>query len=236
MNLKEAFRYQNFLDRIFGAACVSIEKRDHCLTQTRNHLYNKVNPDMENVKEEVKTEEDFFANDDVIQAMLFLIEEKEKLSIAINKAKESIDMDIDAAVSVNKYRQLLNKSVAFMMRLNPCTRIETGIAQKFNSTGDPVDYKYDVEVTSVEAYDRKAAKKIMKKVISEADKTSAAIDFVKVNTTVDYTPVFDVNDSFEDVMNTFLEMQGNKEQKQGAIGSLIWTVIQDGIISVSDST
>lgn len=213
MNLKEAFRYQNFLDRIFGAACISIEKRDHCLTQTRNHLYNKVNPDMENVKEEVKTEEDFFANDDVIQAMLFLIEEKEKLSIAINKAKESIDMDIDAAVSVNKYRQLLNKSVAFMMRLNPCTRIETGIAQKFNSTGDPVDYKYDVEVTSVEAYDRKAAKKIMKKVISEADKTSAAIDFVKVNTTVDYTPVFDVNDSFEDVMNTFLEMQGNKEQK-----------------------
>lgn len=213
MNLKEAFRYQNFLDRIFGAACVSIEKRDHCLTQTRNHLYNKVNPNMENVKEEVKTEEDFFANDDVIQAMLFLIEEKEKLSIAINKAKESIDMDIDAAVSVNKYRQLLNKSVAFMMRLNPCTRIETGIAQKFNSTGDPVDYKYDVEVTSVEAYDRKAAKKIMKKVISEADKTSAAIDFVKVNTTVDYTPVFDVNDSFEDVMNTFLEMQGNKEQK-----------------------
>lgn len=213
MNLKEAFRYQNFLDRIFGAACVSIEKRDHCLTQTRNHLYNKVNPDMENVKEEVKTEEDFFANDDVIQAMLFLIEEKEKLSIAINKAKESIDMDIDAAVSVNKYRQLLNKSVAFMMRLNPCTRIETGIAQKFNSTGDPVDYKYDVEVTSVESYDRKAAKKIMKKVISEADKTSAAIDFVKVNTTVDYTPVFDVNDSFEDVMNTFLEMQGNKEQK-----------------------
>lgn len=213
MNLKEAFRYQNFLDRIFGAACVSIEKRDHCLTQTRNHLYNKVNPDMENVKEEVKTEEDFFANDDVIQAMLFLIEEKEKLSIAINKAKESIDMDIDAAVSVNKYRQLLHKSVAFMMRLNPCTRIETGIAQKFNSTGDPVDYKYDVEVTSVEAYDRKAAKKIMKKVISEADKTSAAIDFVKVNTTVDYTPVFDVNDSFEDVMNTFLEMQGNKEQK-----------------------
>lgn len=236
MNLKEAFRYQNFLDRIFGAACVSIEKRDHCLTQTRNHLYNKVNPDMENVKEEVKTEEDFFANDDVIQAMLFLIEEKEKLSIAINKAKESIDMDIDAAVSVNKYRQLLNKSVAFMMRLNPCTRIETGIAQKFNSTGDPVDYKYDVEVTSVEAYDRKAAKKIMKKVISEADKTSAAIDFVKVNTTVDYTPVFDVNDSFEDVMNTFLEMQGNKEQKQGAIGSLIWAVIYDGIISVSDST
>ena len=81
MNLKEAFRYQNFLDRIFGAACISIEKRDHCLTQTRNHLYNKVNPDMENVKEEVKTEEDFFANDDVIQAMLFLTDENADTSL-----------------------------------------------------------------------------------------------------------------------------------------------------------
>lgn len=36
MNLKEAFRYQNFLDRMFGAAALSIQKRDHCLTQTRN--------------------------------------------------------------------------------------------------------------------------------------------------------------------------------------------------------
>lgn len=34
MNLKEAFRYQNFLDRMFGAAALSIQKRDHCLTQT----------------------------------------------------------------------------------------------------------------------------------------------------------------------------------------------------------
>ena len=46
MNLKEAFRYQNFLDRMFGAAALSIQKRDHCLTQTRNHLCSKVNPEM----------------------------------------------------------------------------------------------------------------------------------------------------------------------------------------------
>ena len=45
MNLKEAFRYQNFLDRVFGAAAISIQVRDHCLTQTREHLCNKVNPD-----------------------------------------------------------------------------------------------------------------------------------------------------------------------------------------------
>ena len=186
MNLKEAFRYQNFLDRVFGAAAISIQVRDHCLTQTREHLCNKVNPDADDFREEVKTEEEFFQNDDVIRAMRFLIGEKEKLSIAINKAKKSIDLDIDAATAVNKYRQKLNGSIV---------------------AGDPVDYKYDVKVTSEEAYDRDSAKKTMKEIISEADKISSEIDAAKVNTEVEYTPVFDVNDSFEDVMNTFLSMQ-----------------------------
>ena len=91
--------------------------------------------------------------------------------------------------------------------VKPCNRIETEIGHKFNVAGDPVDYKYDVKVTSEEAYDRDSAKKTMKKIISEADKISSEIDAAKVNTQVEYTPVFDVNDSFEDVMNTFLSMQ-----------------------------
>lgn len=213
MNLKEAFRYQNFLDRMFSSAVLSIQKRDHCLTQTRNHLCSKVNPDATDFEEEVKVEEEFFANDDVIKAMLFMIGEKEKLTIAINNAKKSIDLDIDAAVAVNKYRQQLNSAVVFMMRFKPCNRVETEIGHKFNVAGDPVDYKYDVEVTSVEAYNRDVAKKAVKEIISEADKTSSEIDAAKVNTKVEYTPVFDVNDSFEDVMNAFLSMSQAEKQE-----------------------
>lgn len=40
--------------------------------------------------------------------------------------------------------------------------------------------------------------------ITAADKTSAEIDSAMINTVVDYTPVFDVNDSFEDVMAEFI--------------------------------
>lgn len=213
MNLKEAFRYQNFLDRMFGAAALSIQKRDHCLTQTRKHLCSKVNPEANDFEEGVKVEEEFFANDDVIKAMLFMIGEKEKLTIAINNAKKSIGLDIDAALAVNKYRQQFNSAVAFMMRFKPCNRVETEIGHKFNVAGDPVDYKYDVEVTSVESYDKDAAKKAMKEIISEADKTSSEIDAAKVNTKVEYTPVFDVNDSFEDVMNAFLNMNQTEKQE-----------------------
>ena len=207
MNLKEGFRHQNFLDNMFKAAAMSIQTREHCLTQTREHLCSKVNPEAQDFLEEVKTEEEFFKNDDVIKAMLFLIEEKKKLSIAINDAKKSIDLDIDAAVAVNKYRQQLSRSVLLMMRFKPSTRIDTEVGHKFNVTGDPVDYKYDVKVKNSEAYDRDFAKKSMKEVIAEADKISTEIDAAKVNTEVDYVPVFDVNDSFEDVMNTFLSMQ-----------------------------
>lgn len=41
--------------------------------------------------------------------------------------------------------------------------------------------------------------------ITAADKTSAEIDSAMINTVVDYNPVFDVNDSFEDVMSEFIE-------------------------------
>ena len=53
----------------------------------------------------------------------------------------------------------------------------------------------------------------MKEIISEADKTSSEIDAAKVNTKVEYTPVLDVNDSFEDVMNAFLSMSQAEKQE-----------------------
>ena len=39
--------------------------------------------------------------------------------------------------------------------------------------------------------------------ISKADKTSADIDAAMINTAVDYTPIYNVNDSFDDVMAEF---------------------------------
>ena len=41
MNLKESFRYQNFLDMMMRAASASIQQRDHCLKVTKTHLRSK---------------------------------------------------------------------------------------------------------------------------------------------------------------------------------------------------
>lgn len=206
MNLKEAFRYQGVLDGWMNAASHSIQNREHCLIVTRTHHCNKVNSEAEDFAETVETEE-FFQNDDVIRFMGFLLLEKEKLTTEIGKAKASIDFDIDAATATNKFRQEINSAIKMMMRFQPSKRVEAGYGYKFNVEGNQVQYRYDVDVESKAAYNKDLSKDVMRSAIADADKTSAEIDAAKINTVVNYTPVFDVNESFEDVMTTFMSME-----------------------------
>lgn len=206
MNLKEAFRYQNFLDNMMMQAQTSIQNREHSLKVTKKHLRSKVNSDAEDFEEVVEVDE-FFHNDDVIKFMQWLVDEKLSLSTAINKAKASIDFDIDAATAQNKYRQMLHQSIKHMLRWTPSKRTEQGYGYKFNVEGNQTQYKYDVEVSSEEAYDKNQAKTVMREAIKSADEISSKIDAAKINTIVNYEPRFDVNDSFIDVMTSFAESE-----------------------------
>lgn len=203
MNLKESFRYQNFLDMMMRAASASIQQRDHCLKVTKTHLRSKANPDASDVTETVEGEA-FFANDDVVAFMAWLVKEREKLTTAIGAAKASIGFDIDAAIETNKFRQTVNGSIKNMLRYTPTKRVEQGRDYKFNVEGNQTPYIYEIEVVSEEAYDKTGAKTLMREMISKADEVSAAIDAAMINTKVDYEPVFDVNETFDDVMTDFL--------------------------------
>lgn len=204
MNLKESFRYQSFLESMMRSASSSLQQMQHCLTITKTHKRNKANPDAEDIEEVVECESAYYPNDDVISFMAWLVEEREKLTTAIGRAKMSVGFDIDAAVETNKFRQLVNSSIKGMMRFVPSKKIEQGRDYKFNVEGNQTPYIYDIEVVTTEAYDRDNAKKVMRDMISTADKTSAEIDAAMINTVVDYTPVYDVNESFEDVMAEFI--------------------------------
>lgn len=204
MNLKESFRYQKFLESMMRSASMSIQRRDHCLTTTKTHHRSKANADAEDITEDVVCESAFYPNDDVMEFMVWLVEERSKITIAIGEAKASVGFDIDAAVETNKFRQLLNASIKAMMLQTPSKRTEQGRDYKFNVEGNQTPYIYDIEVVTKEAYNRGEAKKIMRDMISTADKTSAEIDAAMINTVVNYTPVYDVNESFDDVMAEFI--------------------------------
>ena len=203
MNLKESFRYQKFLDSLIGHAASSVTNRGRALKVTKKHLRKLANLEAEDKTEEIITEE-FIPNDDVLTFMQFLIEEKESLSIAIGKAKVACEIDIDAAVETNKFRQLFHKTIDSMLRHTASVRTERGCDYKFNVEGNQIQYSYDVEVIAEEAYNRESAKRTMKSAITKADEVSRRIDAALVNTEVEYTAPFDVNDSFEDAVSTFL--------------------------------
>lgn len=206
MNLKESFRYQNFLENMMSCACSSLTEREHSLTVTKKHLRNKANPEAEDMEEVVDYGE-FFRNDDVLSFMLMLVEERSKLTNAIGAAKASIGFDLDAAVETNKFRQSVAQRTKAMLRFTSSKRTERGTDYKFNVEGNQTQYYYDIEVESVEAFDRERAKDVIRSIMSESDKVSAQIDSAMINTVVDYEPPFNVNDSFEDVMTEFLAMR-----------------------------
>lgn len=200
MNLKESFRYQNFLSSMINEAGASLTAPSHCLTTTKNHLRNKVNDGAADMQETVDVGE-FPANDSVLDFMLFLIGEREKLTTAIGAAKASIGFDLDAAVETNKSRQQACRSINGMLRFKASKRTEKGTDYKFNAEGNQTTYY------TAEAFDRAKAKNAVRDLISKADETSAAIDSAMINTHVEYEPPFNVNDTFEDVMAEFLAKQ-----------------------------
>lgn len=203
MNLKESFRYQNFLSSLISSATTSLTDAQHCLATNKTHLRNKANSDAVDVTEEVDVGE-FHKNDDVMLFMLYIIDEREKLTVAIGKAKASIGFDLDAAVETNKVRQSVARNINAMLRYKPTKRIERGIDYKFNAEGNQAPYYYDIEVTTTENFDRAKAKTAAQSIVVKADEVSAAIDAALINTQVDYEAPFNVNDSFDDAMIAFL--------------------------------
>ena len=209
MVLNEAFRYQNYLSSLFLAAEDSITDREHCLKVVKTHFKNKENPDISDPDVEEVVVDDYFNNDNVLMFMTWLIEERGNLAAAISRAKRKVaeeqGFDIDVAVECNKYKQRAARAVQSMLSAKGSVRKERGTAYRFNSEGTQAPYYYEIEVRSEDAYDREKAKAAQKRFSSTADKVSTQIDAIMVTTEVDYTPCYDVNDSFEEVMGDFIK-------------------------------
>lgn len=202
MNLKESFRYQKFLDSLMRSAGANLQNPYHSLKTTKVHLRHAVNPEAEDMTEVVEDGE-FVPNDTVLAFIAHLIDEREKLSIAIGKAKASVGFDMDAAIETNKFRQSLNGSVRQMLRHVGTKRKTKEVDYKFDINGQQTPYRYDVEITTTENYDKEAAKALMRATIAKADEVSAAVDAAMINTAVEYEPPYDVNESFDDVLEAF---------------------------------
>lgn len=201
MILKEAFRYQNYLTSLFVQATGYLSREDFITTTIQKHNRTKVNPDAQD--EDIVVPKVFtvdYKPNDLINFVVKLIDEKQKLSNAIAEAKKSLDIDVDAAMSMNKTKQDFISVLRRMASIKSSESDKEGTSYKFNNDGDQVSYRYPVKEVKTIDYDRNAVKGLIGKYKKETDQISTTRDRIDIMTDVDYTPVWEVDTPLEDIL------------------------------------
>ena len=201
MILKEAFRYQNYLTSLFVQATGYLSREDFITTTIQKHNRTKVNPDAQD--EDIVVPKVFtvdYKPNDLINFVVKLIDEKQKLSNAIAEAKKSLDIDVDAAMSMNKTKQDFISVLRKMVVIKPSESDKEGTSYKFNNDGDQVSYRYPVKEVKTIDYDRNAVKGLISKYKKETDEISTERDRIDIMTEVDYIPVWEVDTPLEDIL------------------------------------
>ena len=144
---------------------------------------------------------------EVTALLMFLMDEREKLSQAIHAAKSNLELDMDSEVGLNRQRQELAEVFRRMAALRNSERTIAGGGSgfRFNGEGNQVSYRCDAtQVTTID-FDRNKIRGMAAALSKKADEISVSLDRCLVNTEVTYEMPFDMNDSFEEILNDFIE-------------------------------
>ncbi|MBR4152475.1 MAG: formate dehydrogenase [Selenomonadaceae bacterium] len=205
MNLKEAFQAQNKIENLFEVVSGYLEDGKNLINVTEKHFRSKAaegQPD-----EEINiVVEDKFPPDKVIDFLVMLIDEREKLAQAIHAAKSSMTFDLDSAVDVNKKRHLAASTLRTLRNLKSSSLLEknAGVGYVFNKEGNQTTYRYDIERVKTIDFDRNRVREIITKLQSKADKVSNEIDAALISTTVNYELPFEMHASQYEIIEDFV--------------------------------
>ena len=203
MNLKEAFRYQNKLQRLMEEAEDILRRERNVVKVEQTALLHKVNPDAAD-ETTLEPADTVYAEQitDIAVLLMFLLGERERLSGAIRKAKQSMDMDFDGEVSLNTRRQEIAGIFRSMAQLRSSEALipNGGIGYKFNAEGNQVSYRCDLKKVTTINFDRTKIRNYAAALSRRADQVSAELDRRMVITEVPYEPPFDVNDTFAEIL------------------------------------
>lgn len=201
MNLKESYRYANYLDSLLRRAYTYLGNTGFVTTTVEEHLRSKSNPDVDDETIEVQKPYDVeFTPNQVIDFVVKVLDEKEKLSDAIAKAKSTTEINIDNAVAMNKKKQQFVNVLNTIADIKPSEVKTTSKSYKFDINGEQKPYVYDVNRKISIDFDRNNVRKLIKKYLKETDEISSKLDLIEITTQVDIEPRFDVNDKFEELV------------------------------------
>lgn len=201
MNLKESYRYANYLDGLLSTAYSYLRNKGFVTTTKQNHLRSKVNSEaLDEVIDVPKSYDVDFTPNSLIDFVVNVLNEKEYLVNAIADAKSKTEINIDNAISMNKKKQEFVNVLNSLASIKPGERQKNGSDYKFNAEGNQVQYCYTVlETTSID-FDRNDVRALSKKYLKETDDISSKLDSIEINTILDFEPKFDVNSTFEETV------------------------------------
>ena len=202
MNLKESYRYANYLDTLLNTAYRYLQNKGFTTTTKQNHLRSKANSEASDEIVEVQKPYDVeFTPNDVIDFVVGVIAEKELLANAIAKAKSGAEINIDNAVAMNKKKQAFVSVLSGIVNIKPSEKTTQGTDYKFNQQdGNQIRYYYNIEETTIIDFNRNDVKALIKKYSKECDDISAKLDAIEINTIVEHTQKYDISDTFEDLV------------------------------------
>ena len=201
MNLKESYRYANYLDNLLSTAYSYLRNKGFITTTKQNHLRSKANN--EAVDEVIDVQKPYdveFTPNNVIDFIVKVIDEKESLSNAIAVAKANTEINIDNAIAMNKKKQGFVNALNGFVNIKPSVKTTQGFGYKFNAEGNQTRYYYDIEETTTIDFDRNDVKALIKKYNKVCDEVSTKLDEIEITTVVEFAPKWDVNDTFEDIV------------------------------------
>ena len=208
MNLKEAFRFQNRLQQLMEEAQSILRWEKNIVKVENTALRHKVCSEAED-ETTVETPETEYSENitEIACLMMYLLEERNRLTYAIHTAKAGMAFAFDGEVSLNTKRQELAALFRRMSELRSSEHLfpNGGTGYKFNAEGNQVRYHCDLKKVTTINFDRNKIRSFAVGLSKKADQVSAELDKQLVNTQVDYLPPFDVNDTFADVLSWFIE-------------------------------
>ena len=213
MNLKESYRYHNFLDTNISTLLSYLRYENNVIKVTESHQKSKSNNEAQDEEIDATTERQYSCKiEDITYLVKQLVDEKLKLSLAIEDAKKDVLLDwtedgknltLDSAIEFNKNVRNIVSNLKYLVDLKSSEFKKTGKDFKFNVNGDQVPYQYNIEVKKEIDYDRNIIKELYKKLVTKADTISTQIDEAMLKDCVNYTPIYDLHDSVAEVVEQY---------------------------------
>ncbi len=204
MNLKTAYRYQNYLSDLFDSAvrCLSVikvnVKEEHQKTaryaEAIDEVIFKINENYPEVK-----------GDTVVQIMYDIFAEQDKLTKAISETKRKAAFDVDAEINSNKKRRDFAQILSNLALTKSSEVMVSGSDVKFNAEGNQTTYTYPVKRVTTINFDRNKVIGLSKKLCKEADVVSDKADEFMLTELVSIEPAFDIHESFDDILARYAE-------------------------------